>query len=33
MLILTVLRVAHEIVTEAMALRRELRRCYRLVEE
>jgi hypothetical protein len=33
MLILTVLRVAREIVTEAMALRRELRRRYRLVEE
>jgi hypothetical protein len=33
MLILTVLRVAQEIVTEAMALRRELRRRYRLVEE
>ena len=33
MLILTVLRVAQEIVTEAMGLRRELRRRYRLVEE
>jgi len=33
MLILTFVRAAYEIVTEAMALRRRLRRRYRVIEE
>jgi hypothetical protein len=33
LILLSIVRVAHEIITEAMKLRRELRRRYRVIEE